>query len=74
MKFQEETNDAIALLQQLIAIPSVSKDEKNAADFLERFIEMNGYVVTRKKNNIWLQSPGFDSSRPTILLNSHIDP
>lgn len=73
MKFQEETNDAIALLQQLIAIPSVSREEKEAADFLERFIEMNGYVVTRKKNNIWLQSPGFDPTRPTILLNSHID-
>lgn len=73
MRFQEEINDAITLLQQLIAIPSISKEEKNAADFLERFIEMNGYVVARKKNNIWLQSPGFDSSRPTILLNSHID-
>jgi len=73
MKFQEETNDAIALLQQLIAIYSVSKEESKAADFLERFIEMNGYVVSRKNNNVWLLSPGFDPERPTILLNSHID-
>ncbi|MDD4967892.1 MAG: M20 family metallo-hydrolase [Paludibacter sp.] len=73
MKFEEETNDAIALLQQLIAISSISKEEKEAADFLERFIEMNGYVVSRKGNNVWLLSPGFDSSRQTILLNSHID-
>lgn len=71
--FQEETNDAIALLQQLIAIPSISKDEKQAADFIERFIEINGYVASRKNNNIWMLSPGFDSSRPTVLLNSHID-
>ena len=69
----EETNDAIALLQQLIAIPSFSREEKAAADFLERFIEINGFVVSRKENNIWMLSPGFDSSRPTILLNSHID-
>ena len=69
----EETNDAIALLQQLIAIPSFSREEKGVADFLERFIEINGFVVSRKENNIWMLSPGFDSSRPTILLNSHID-
>ena len=73
MMIQEETNDAIALLQQLIAISSISKDEQNVADFLERFLEMNGYVASRKNNNIWLLSPGFDPSRPTILLNSHID-
>ena len=70
---QEETNDAIALLQQLIAISSFSKEEKAAADFLERYIEVKGYVAMRKDNNIWLLSSGFDSSRPTILLNSHID-
>ena len=73
MNFQEETNDAVALLQQLIAIPSFSREETTAADFLERYIEMRGYVASRKDNNVWLLSPGFDSSRPTILLNSHID-
>ncbi len=71
--YQEETEDAIALLQQLIAISSISKEEKDVADFLERFIEIKGYVVSRKENNLWILSPGFDSSRPTILLNSHID-
>jgi len=70
---QELTNDAIVLLQQLIAISSLSRDEKNAADFLERFLEMNGYIASRKNNNVWLLSPGFDSTRPTILLNSHLD-
>ena len=70
---QEETNDAVALLQQLIAIPSFSREETAAADFLERYIELKGYVVSRKDNNIWLLSPGFDPVRPTILLNSHID-
>lgn len=73
MKFQEETNDAIALLQQMIAIPSFSREEKTVADFLERYIEIKGYVAARKANNVWLLSSGFDSARPTILLNSHID-
>ena len=73
MIFQEESNDAISLLQQLIAIPSMSKDEKVAADYLEQYIEEKGYIVSRKENNIWLLNPGFDAKRPTILLNSHID-
>lgn len=70
---QEETNDAIALLKQLIAIQSFSREEKEVADFLERYIEINGYVVNRKENNVWILSPGYDPSRPTILLNSHTD-
>lgn len=73
MNFQEETNEAIALLQQLIAIPSFSKEEATVADFLERFIEIKGYVASRKENNVWMLSPGFDPNRPTMLLNSHID-
>jgi acetylornithine deacetylase len=73
MIITEETNDAISLLQELISIPSFSRDEKPAADFLERYIEEKGYVASRNANNIWLLSPGFDSARPTILLNSHID-
>jgi acetylornithine deacetylase len=71
--YKEETNDAIALLQQMIAISSFSKEEKALANFLERFIEVKGYVATRKDNNIWLLNSGFDVSRPTVLLNSHID-
>ncbi len=73
MKFQEQTNDAVSLLEQLIAISSFSKEENVVADFLERYIEIKGYVASRKDNNVWILSPGFDTSRPTILLNSHID-
>ena len=69
----ELTNDAIALLTEMISIESFSREEKNVADFLERFIESKGYVATRNNNNVWLMSPGFDTSKPTILLNSHID-
>ena len=69
----ELSNDAIALLQQLIAIPSFSKEENVLVDFLERYIEIKGYTVSRKENNVWILSTGFDSNRPTILLNSHID-
>ena len=71
--FSALAQEAVELLQQLIAIPSFSKEEKAVADFLEGYIEERGYVVSRKGNNIWLMSPGFDTARPTLLLNSHID-
>ena len=66
-------NEAISLLSQLIAIQSFSREESAAAGFLEKFIEEKGLTVMRSKNNIWLMSPGFDTAKPTILLNSHID-
>jgi acetylornithine deacetylase len=69
----ELTNDAVSLLREMISIPSFSREEEKLADFLENYIESKGYVASRSGNNIWLMSPGFDASRPTVLLNSHID-
>ena len=69
----ELTQQAIGLLKELIAIPSFSRDETLAADALQRYIESQGYTVNRKGNNIWLMSTGFDTNKPTVLLNSHID-
>ncbi|MDR1729752.1 MAG: M20 family metallo-hydrolase [Prevotellaceae bacterium] len=65
--------DAVALLKNLISIPSYSRDEQSAADFLQKHIEAAGYVCGRKGNNVWALSPAFDTSKPVILLNSHID-
>lgn len=66
-------SEAVSLLSEMIAIESFSREEKQVADFLERYLEERGYVVSRSGNNIWLMSPGFDVARPTVLLNSHID-
>lgn len=71
--YHEYKQEATVLLKNMISIPSFSKEEKAVADFLERYIELQGYAVSRKDNNIWLMSPGFDPSRPTFLLCSHID-
>ena len=65
--------DAIALLKQLISIPSISGEEERLADFLEFKLREKKYFPQRKGNNIWLQSPKWDDNKPTILLNSHID-
>ncbi|MGI6793513.1 M20 family metallo-hydrolase [Bacteroides sp. KG68] len=67
------TSEAIGLLKSLISIPSISRDEEKAADFLQNHIEMQGMATGRKGNNVWCLSPMFDLKKPTILLNSHID-
>ena len=66
-------SEAIGLLKSLIAIPSLSREEEQAADFLQNYIEMQGMATGRKGNNIWCLSPMFDLNKPTLLLNSHID-
>lgn len=67
------TNEAVSLLKSLIAIPSISREEEQAADFLQNYIEAEGMQTGRKGNNVWCLSPMFDLNKPTILLNSHID-
>jgi acetylornithine deacetylase/succinyl-diaminopimelate desuccinylase-like protein len=64
---------AINLLEQLIAIPSFSKEEDKTATVLEGFFEQQNIASQRKGNNVWAMNKFFDSSKPTILLNSHHD-
>ena len=65
--------DSIDLLKRMIAIPSHSSEEKEVADMLAVYMQNRGLNPERKENNIWAISPDFDSNKPTILLNSHID-
>ena len=67
------TSEAVGLLKSLISIPSPSREEEKAADYLQNYIEAEGMTTGRKGNNIWCLSPMFDLKKPTILLNSHID-
>lgn len=67
------TSEALTLLHSLIGIPSISREEEAAADFLQNYIEETGIMTGRSGNNIWCISPMFDINKPTILLNSHID-
>lgn len=64
---------AINLLQQLITIPSFSKEEDKTAIVLEEFFKQHGIPAERKGNNVWVRSKSFKPELPTILLNSHHD-
>lgn len=63
----------VDLLKEMIATPSVSRQEGDVANEIERFLTAEGCHVTRFGNNIYVSPADFDESRPTILLNSHID-
>lgn len=65
--------DAVKLLKSLIAIPSVSRDEKAAADFLEEHLKQLQLFPMRHHNNLWCVGRAQLSNRPTLLLNAHID-
>ena len=67
------TERAISLLDRLIATPSLSRHENATADHISAFLEENGVVANRCKNNVWAVSDNYDSNRPTLLLNSHHD-
>lgn len=66
-------NETINLLEQLIAIPSFSREENRTADAIENFLKGKGVEVNVHLNNVWAKNKLFDASKPTILLNSHHD-
>ena len=65
--------EAISVLSELIRLPSFSKDEWQTASFLTKYLFDKGVVVTRVGNNVLALNKYFDSTKPTILLNSHHD-
>lgn len=73
MDIKQAQEEAIELLKTLIATPSYSREEGELADFLESRICAMGYETKRHFNNIWMMAPGFSDSKPTLLLNSHMD-
>ncbi len=65
--------DMLQLLQQLIATPSYSKEEDQTAGIIQQFLNSKGINAHRKLNNVWAFNQNYDSTKPTVLLNSHHD-
>ena len=65
--------DAVDLLKAMISTKSISREEKDVADVIEAAMLGYGLDVRRSGNNLWTVGHGFDPSKPTLLLNSHID-
>ncbi|HEX8531096.1 MAG TPA: M20 family metallo-hydrolase [Cytophagales bacterium] len=67
------TDGAIALLKDLIAIPSFSRQEDRTADRIEAFFRDKDIPCQRLQHNVWAYNRFFDPAKPTVLLNSHHD-
>ena len=65
--------EVVELLKKLIATPSLSRQEEKAADIVQEFFSTKGFRMNRKGNNLWVWAGEKDGSKPTLLLNSHID-
>jgi acetylornithine deacetylase len=70
---QQLYQDALKLLQQLIATPSLSKEEQGTAQLIGNLLAEKGVLYQQHLNNVWAQNRHFDPAKPTILLNSHHD-
>lgn len=64
---------AVDLLKGLISTPRISREESRGAELVAAFFLENGFTSRRLSNNVIVPDPSFDPSRPTLLLNSHID-
>ena len=67
------TQEAIALLKNLIATPSFSSGEEQTAILIETWFTENKIPFQRENNNVWAYNLHFDDAKPTLLLNSHHD-
>lgn len=67
------TTEAVSLLMQMIATPSVSRDEAAVADKFEAWLKEMQLNPQRHGNNIWCVCLDYDASKPTLLLDAHLD-
>jgi acetylornithine deacetylase len=70
---QELTQDAIALLKQLIETQSFSSEEDQTASHIEAWFQRYNINYKRTQNNVWATNKHFKAGKPTLLLNSHHD-
>lgn len=65
--------DPVGILSGLIAIPSFSKREEGALEYMKSVLNAHGVNYTVDKNNVYAQNIHYVPGKYTILLNSHLD-
>jgi acetylornithine deacetylase len=63
----------INLLRSLIATPSFSREEENAAQVIRQFLSHLNVEFDSRMNNTWVRNKNWKPGLPVVLLNSHID-
>lgn len=64
---------AVDLLAKMIATPSLSRQEEATAELIFNYLADCGVKPKRFRNNVYALSAGYNSTRPTVMLNSHHD-
>lgn len=65
--------DAVELLKEMIAVPSVSRDEAGISQLVASRLDGYGIEVTRVGLNLVALAKSIDAAKPTVMLNSHLD-
>ena len=65
--------DSLELLRQMVRVPSVSFEEEAVRGLICGALERWGVPFTVARGNIVARSEGYDPSRPTLVLDAHID-
>jgi len=67
------TKEAIELLQKLISKQSFSGEENETALLIMQWFSDHNIKFKSEVHNVWAKNKYFDTSKKTILLNSHHD-
>jgi len=70
---KELTKQAIELLKKLISKQSFSGEENETALLIMQYFSHHDIKFESENHNVWAVNKHFDSSKKTILLNSHHD-
>lgn len=64
---------AVELLRKIVTIKSYSFEEEERSIYLYNYLKSKNIDCKRIKNNIVAYPTSFSDSKPTLMLNSHID-
>ncbi|MBQ0006794.1 MAG: M20/M25/M40 family metallo-hydrolase [Alistipes sp.] len=70
---KENIGKYISLLRKMVSVPSHSFEEDKVADLVCAFLEKEGIICKRERNNILALTRHFDPVKRTLALDAHID-
>ena len=63
----------IHLLQEMISLPSFSREEERVANLIRDFLNSEKIPFHTKDNNTWIKNCYWSEGKPVLFLDSHID-
>ena len=63
LQIKTYTEQVLSLLKKMISTPSFSREEKEVADLIERFLQQQGIETYRLLNNVFAKNKYFKRDR-----------